>query len=255
MDGVTTRLRFLGVAGYEISGPRGRLVIDPYLTGNPAAPLRPGELPVPDLLLVTHGAFDHLGDTAGIALGTGAPVVCGGDVRALLLDRGVPSEQVRATVWGVAVEVAGLVVHPVESRHWSFSQLGDGTVLSGPPLGYVVETEPGVVLYHTGDSALFGDMGLIGQLHRPTVGLLGCAQPRALLPGLPGPGRVVSGEMTPRAAALAAGLLGVGLAVASHYLDPADPDVAEFRALVPGAVAPRPGQTLVMDGDHSYLEE
>jgi L-ascorbate metabolism protein UlaG (beta-lactamase superfamily) len=81
---VSTRLRFLGVAGFEIVGPRWRVLIDPFLTGQPGAPVGPDELQRPDVILVTHAAPDHLGDTAAIARRTGAPVVCGADVGAFL---------------------------------------------------------------------------------------------------------------------------------------------------------------------------
>ena len=102
---MSTRLTFLGIAGYDVAGPRHRILIDPCLTGNPSAPFGPDDLERPDVILVSHAAFDHLGDTAAIARRTGAPVVCGGEVRALLLDQGLPSAQVRATTWGLLVEV------------------------------------------------------------------------------------------------------------------------------------------------------
>ncbi|HET8629296.1 MAG TPA: MBL fold metallo-hydrolase [Thermomicrobiales bacterium] len=253
---MSTSLTFLGVAGYDIAGPRHRLLIDPCLSGNPAAPCGPDDLATPDVILVSHAAFDHLGDTAAIARRTGAPVVCGGEVRALLLEQGLPSDQVRATTWGIVVEVGGVLVRPVECHHWSQARLADGSYVSGVPMGFIVETERGVVIYHYGDTAIFSDLRLIGELYRPTVGLLGCSQPRALADATPGPGRLVTGELSPREAALAAEMLGVRLAVACHYLDADDPEVAEFMALVPAydtsgaraVVAPAPGETLVVDG-------
>ncbi len=259
---MTTRLTFLGVAGYDIEGPRHRILIDPCLSANPAAPLRPDEVPTPDVILVSHAAFDHLGDTAAIARRTGAPVVCGGDVRALLLDQGLPSEQVRATVWGIVVEVGGVLVRPVECHHWSQARLADGQYVSGVPMGFIVEAEPDVRIYHYGDTAIFGDLRLIGELYKPTVGLLGCSQPRALADGVPGPGRLVTGEMSPREAALAAEYLGVTLAVACHYLEATTPDVEEFMALVReydttgtrAVVAPEPGEIVVIDGATHHVE-
>jgi len=259
---MTTRLTFLGVAGYDIEGPERRILIDPCLTANPAAPLGPDDLETPDVILVSHAAFDHLGDSAAIARRTGAPVVCGGDVRALLLEQGLPSEQVRATVWGIVVEVGGVVVRPVECHHWSQARLANGQYVSGVPLGFIVETEPGVRIYHYGDTAIFSDLRLIGELYQPTVGLLGCSQPRALADSVPGPGRIVTGEMSPREAALAAEYLGVTLAVACHYLTAATPDVDEFMALAraydtTGAravVAPEPGDVVVIDGATHRVE-
>jgi len=259
---MSTRLHFLGIAGYVIEGPRSRIVIDPCLSENPTAPCGPEDLPTPDVILVSHAASDHLGDTLAIARRTGAPVVCGADVRTLLLAQGLPSDQVRATVWGIVVEVGGVLVRPVECHHWSQALLPNGSLVSGVPLGFIVETEPGVRIYHYGDTAIFGDLRLIGELYAPTIGLLGCAQPRALADAVPGPGRIVTGEMSPREAALAAELLRVDLAVACHYLDTGDPDVGAFLALVPEldttgkrlAMALEPGECLVVEGG-TYRKE
>jgi L-ascorbate metabolism protein UlaG (beta-lactamase superfamily) len=206
------------------------------------------------VILVTHAAPDHLGDTFAIARRTGAPVVCGADVCALLLDQGLPASQVRATVWGIVVEVGGVLVRPVECRHWSLAQLAGGQFVTGVPLAFIVEPEPDVRLYHYGDTAIF-DMRLIGQLYRPTVGLLGCCQPRALAHLAPGAGRMVTGEMSPREAALAAEMLGVQLAIACHYSESDDPEVQDFLRQVQEvdntgqrrALAMAPGETLLLE--------
>jgi L-ascorbate metabolism protein UlaG (beta-lactamase superfamily) len=60
---MSTQIRFLGVAGYEITWADKRLLIDPFLSESPAAPIQPDELETPDLILVSHAACDHLGDT------------------------------------------------------------------------------------------------------------------------------------------------------------------------------------------------
>jgi len=227
---MSTQIRFLGVAAYELVSPTHRILIDPFLDHS-RAPLRPSELDPPDLILVSHGAFDHMGATAEIAIRTGAPVVCGGDVRLALIDAGVDDAQIRATVWGIVVEVAGLEVRPVECHHWSMVTLADGRQISGVPIAFIVEPEPGLRIYHYGDTAIF-DMTLIGKLYQPTVGLIGCSQPQELLARVPGPGRLLTGELSPDEAALATVMLGVKLAVASHYLDPGHDDVRRFAELV-----------------------
>ncbi len=260
---MTTRLRFLGAAGFEIVGPRSRILIDPFLDGNPVAPVRPDELERPDVILVTHAAYDHLGDAAAIATRTGAPIICGADTRALLIDQGVPPDQVRATIWGIVVEVGGVVVRPVESHHWSSATLSDGRTITGTPLGFIVETEPSVRIYHFGDTAVFGDMRLIAELYAPSVGLIGCTHPKELpTPVLAGPGTLLTGEMSPREAALAVELLDVRVAVATHYLNYRDPEVVEFLDLVRAAdtagrrtpLAPAAGQVIVTDGSSASIE-
>jgi L-ascorbate metabolism protein UlaG (beta-lactamase superfamily) len=218
-----TKIRFLGVAGYEIVSPTQRILIDPFLANSPLAPCSHQELETPDVILVSHAAFDHLGDAAEIALRTGAPVVCGGDVKLLLTERGVAPERIQATVWGVVVRVGGVVVRPVECHHWSMGTL-NGRPVTGTPLAFIVEPELGIRVYHYGDTAIF-DMRLFGELYRPNVGMFGCTDPVELTDD--GPGELLSGEMDADEAAYAAEMLGVDVAIAAHYLSPT-PAVFEF---------------------------
>ena len=257
---MATRLWYFGAAGYEIVGPTHRILVDPFLSGNPAAPVGVDELEAPDVLLISHAAFDHYGDSAAIAKRTGCPVVCDAAVLAMLMDEGVPREQVRITTWGIVVEVAGLIVRPVECHHWSSATLKNGTPVVGNPMAFIVETEPGVRIYHYGDTSVF-DMRLIGELYRPTVGLLGCTVPHELAATLPGPGRIVTGEMDADEAARTAEMLGLEIAVACHYLE-FDEQVEQFLELVPKydtsgrrkVVAPQVGDVLVVDGAGYEIE-
>jgi L-ascorbate metabolism protein UlaG (beta-lactamase superfamily) len=258
---MSTRLTFLGVAGYDIAGPSFRVLIDPFLSEATNPPVSPDELETPDVILVSHAAPDHLGDAAAIAKRTGAPVVCDGGVKRILIDRGVPADSIRATVWGIPVEVGGVVVRPIECHHWSAGELSDGTPIVGTPLAFLVETEPGVRIYHYGDTCVF-DMSLIGELYKPTVGLLGCTVPYELTKFAPGPGRLLGGEMNADEAARVAEMLGLELAVACHYSEP-DDAVARFLELVGHydtsgsrrAVAPTVGQTLVVEPGGAYTVE
>jgi L-ascorbate metabolism protein UlaG (beta-lactamase superfamily) len=257
---LSTRITFLGAAGYQITSPRHTILIDPFLVGNPIAPISPEELATPDVILVTHAALDHYGDTAAIALRTGAPVVCDTAVRALLLEVGVPPEQLTVTTWGIVVEVAGVRVRPVECHHWSVATLADGRQVVGNPMAFIFETEPGVRIYHYGDTCVF-DMRLIGELYRPTVGLLGCTFPQELVPPTTAPGTFISGEMDADEAARTAEMLQLELAVACHYLHP-DVEVERFLELVPKhdtsnrrrAVAPLVGETLVVEPGNHWIE-
>ena len=212
------------------------------------------------MILVSHAAFDHYGDTARIAKRTGAPVVCDAAVRAMLIDAGVSPDQVSATTWGIVVEAAGLVVRPVECHHWSAGTLSDGSRVVGNPIAFIVETEPGVRIYHYGDTCIF-DMRLIGELYKPTIGLLGCTLPRELSHLIPGPATFLTGEMDADEAARTAEMLGLDLAVACHYLEP-DSEVERFVELVPKydttgrrrVVAPLVGETLVVDATSHRIE-
>lgn len=227
---MSTTLRFLGASGYEVVGPTFRLLLEPYLTGNPVAPCGAEELEPPDVILVSHAAWDHSLDAAGIAIRTGAPVICPNDVAEMLMEAGVPAEQVRPSIWGVCYAFGDVVVRPVECHHWSAATLKDGRIVTGVPLSFIVETEPGVRIYHFGDTTIFPGMRMLGELYTPTVGILGCAQTDGLPD--PGAGSVLTGEMTPDEAARAAEWLGVRQVVATHYMHPG-PEVAELARRVP----------------------
>jgi len=147
-----TQIRFFGVAAYEIVTSKGQhILLDPFLDENPGSPVKASELERVDLIIVSHAAYDHLGDTETIARRTGAPVICGGEVKAYLMAKGIPAEQIRATTWGIRVEVAGLEVQPVECHHWSQIRMPDGTFASGVPMAFVVYVGEGVRFYHYGE--------------------------------------------------------------------------------------------------------
>ena len=264
---MSTKLIFLGVAGYLIETDEHRVLIDPCLTAHPYSLLQPDQVPPLDAILVTHAAFDHFGDTYEIAARTGAPVICGGEVKALLIAKGIPEHQVRAIVWGLVTRVSGMIIRPVECHHWSQTTLPDGQIVSGVPMGFIVEPEPGVRIYHYGDTAIFSDLRLIKDLYQPTIGLLGCTQPQHLLRQVTGPGEVLTGEMSAREAALAAEFLGLDIAVACHYLSLEQEaterqDVQEFLAAVHEfdttgkrtSLALEIGEALIIEGN-SYRKE
>jgi L-ascorbate metabolism protein UlaG (beta-lactamase superfamily) len=252
---VTTRITYHGTSCYFVESPRGRVLMDPFLTGSSSADIGPDEVGDPDVIVVSHAAWDHMRDAAPVALRTGAPVICGTDTARLLREAGLPDSQIRTTTWGIRIRVGDLMIKPVFCAHWSQAVLADGSVITGTPMAFVVETEPDISVYHFGDSALTMEMELIGRVHRPTVGLLGVTQPWSLV--APGGGEVASGEMNPAEAAMAAEMLGVRYAVATHYEDPDHDDVKAFLAEVPLhdstgarlAFALRAGQVLVVGPD------
>lgn len=248
---MTTTLKFLGASGFEVVGPSFRVLFDPFLRNNPVAPFLPEDLEDPDLILVSHAAWDHMGDAAEIAIRTGAPIVCPADVAEKMYEEGVGKDQVRPTIWGLCYEFGDIVVRPVENHHWTAVSLHNGGV-SGVPLSFIIETEPGVRIYHFGDSAIFPGMKMIRNLYRPTVGLIGCSQTEGLPD--PGAGRALTGEMNPDEAARAAEWLGVRHAVATHYMAPG-PEAHEMMRRVPvhdssgkrKAYAPSAGEVLTIE--------
>jgi L-ascorbate metabolism protein UlaG (beta-lactamase superfamily) len=173
-------------------------------------------------------------------------------VKAYLMAKGLPAEQIRATTWGIRVEVAGIEVQPVECRHWSQIRMPDGTFASGVPMAFVIYADEGVRFYHYGDTALFSDMKLQAELYRPTIGCMGIANPQEILHRNPMPGRMLTAEMSPYEGALASHWLDLETVLPCHYINPNDPEVAEFEGhlaalkasgkTVPNSVVLKPGE-------------
>ena len=256
---MTTTIRFFGVAAYEIVTSRGQhILIDPFLNENPGSPVQADDLAQVDLIIVSHAPFDHLGDAEQLARRTGAPVICGGEVKAYLIARGIPAEQIRATTWGIRVCVAGIEVQPVECHHWSQIQMPDGSFASGVPMGFVVYVDPGVRFYHYGDTGIFSDLKLIGELYQPTIGCIGIANDARVAGRVSGPGTLLTAEMSPREGALAAQWLGLQTVLPCHYIDADCPEVHIFDDYltqarergerVPASVVLKPGDVWTIDG-------
>jgi L-ascorbate metabolism protein UlaG (beta-lactamase superfamily) len=225
----TTRIRFLGVAAYEILTRDGkRILVDPFLDENPGSPVKHDAFDTVDLLIVSHAAYDHLGDTEALAKRYRCPVVCGGEVKAYLVAKGVLADQLRATTWGIRVKVADIEIQPVECHHWSQIKMPDGTFASGVPMAFVIDLDEGVRFYHYGDTAIFSDLKLQAELYRPTIGAIGIANPVEILHRNPMPGEMMTGEMSPYEGALAAHWLGLRTVLPCHYIDPDHQDVRDF---------------------------
>lgn len=148
-----------------------RVLIDPWVDQNPACPDDHKELEHLDAILVTHAHFDHMGDGVAIAKKHHPQVVVGSfEVCAWLEQHGV--ENTSGMNLGGSQEVLGMKVTMVRADH-SSGLVEHGTVVyGGPAAGYVVRLPNNYTFYHSGDTALFSDMQLIGELYRPTLAFL-----------------------------------------------------------------------------------
>jgi L-ascorbate metabolism protein UlaG (beta-lactamase superfamily) len=203
--GRDTSITWLGHAAVEITTPgRKHVLIDPWL-GNPMSPRSADTVERCDLLLVTHGHGDHMGDAVALAARLRPAWPCIHEM-SLWLSRRLPggADQLTGMNKGGTVEVAGLRVSMTGAEHSAGDWNPDGgtTLYLGEPAGFVVEMENGFRVYHAGDTAVFGDMALIRELHHPDL---------ALLP--------IGGHYTmdPVAAALAVELLGVSHVAPIHW--------------------------------------
>ncbi|MDQ3493629.1 MAG: metal-dependent hydrolase [Chloroflexota bacterium] len=235
------RFTWYGHACVEVESRRGkRILFDPWF-GNPRSPRPAQEVDACDLLLVTHGHSDHLGDAVSLAARLRPAWPCIHEL-SLWLARRVPGGEDAVTGMnkGGTVEAAGLRVTMVRADHSAGDWDADAGVplYLGEPVGFVVELEDGLRVYHAGDTDVFGDMRLIAELHRPDV---------AFLP--------IGGHFTmgPREAALAVEMLGVRTVVPIHYgtfpLLAGTPD--ELRAALRQrglgdveVISPQPGETM-----------
>ena len=95
-------------------------------------------------------------------------------------------------------------------------------------MAFIVFADPGVRFYHYGDTAIFSDLKLQGELYQPTIGCVGIANPLEILHRFPMPGQMLTAEMSPREGALAARWLGLETVLPCHYINPDCPEVREF---------------------------
>ncbi|WP_022929556.1 metal-dependent hydrolase [Patulibacter americanus] len=158
-----TTLTFLGQSAVLLEADGRHLLVDPFLSGNPKANASPDEVPA-DLILLTHGHGDHLGDTVAIAKRTGAPVVAIVELANELAEEGV--EVVDLNLGGTH-EFEGGWVRMVPAWHTGTSPAG--TVHT--PAGLVIHFG-GRTIYHLGDTALFSDLALPAKRNAIDVALI-----------------------------------------------------------------------------------
>ncbi len=168
----STAITWLGHAAFSIVTPENKVVlIDPFLTGNPACPDDLKDPETVDVILITHGHGDHLGDAVPIARrARPEAVVTTADISHWLAEQGVAN--IVGMNKGGTIHAAGLAVMMVHAEHTSTIMDGDTLIPAGESVGYVVTFSTGLRLYVAGDTALFGDMALIGRRYRPDAALL-----------------------------------------------------------------------------------
>ncbi|MEM3578052.1 MAG: metal-dependent hydrolase [Candidatus Bathyarchaeia archaeon] len=154
------KITWFGHAAFKVEIADKIVLVDPWLDGNPTSPVKASEIAKADIVYVTHDHGDHLGDAVGICKRTGATFVGTFELGNYAQNEGV--KNVVGLNIGGSAEVKGIRMHVVHAFH---------TASKGAPTGVVVEGE-GKSVYHAGDTGVFGDMQIIGELYKPDVALI-----------------------------------------------------------------------------------
>ena len=192
-------ITWLGHSAFVVRTPGEKTILfDPWYTGNPSFPdgAKPAQA---DLILISHGHSDHITDAAAMAKQTGATVVGNWEVTSWLGTKGV--QNLEPMNKGGTITVKGLRITMTEAIH-SSSFDENGIIYLGEPGGFVVKLENGQSLFFAGDTALFSDLKLIGELYKPDIAFLPIGD---------------RFTMGPDTAAMAAKWLGVKQVVPMHW--------------------------------------
>jgi L-ascorbate metabolism protein UlaG (beta-lactamase superfamily) len=166
-----TRVIWLGHSTVLVQTPAGtNILIDPFIAGNPKYP-KDFQLPEKiHYILLTHGHGDHISDTVPVALKHESTVVAVYELAGYIGGKGV-TQTIGMNLGGTA-QLADVAATMVEAKHSSTATDEQGSHAVGIATGFVLTIKDGPVLYHAGDTAVFGDMKLIAELYRPEIAML-----------------------------------------------------------------------------------
>ncbi len=158
--------RFLGHSCVTLTHGDHRLIIDPFLTGNEKAAVKPGDIEV-DYVLITHGHGDHVGDSLDIAKRCGATIIANYELANMCGKQGINVHPMH--IGGAHEFPFGRVKLTIAHHGGGYGE--DASIYTGPPVGFLI-TIGGKIVYHPGDTGLFMDMQLIGEMNNIELAFL-----------------------------------------------------------------------------------
>lgn len=170
LGGFNLKLRWFGHSAFELeTEEKLRILIDPFISNNPASQVPVEELKA-DIIMVTHGHTDHFGDTMEIANRTGAVVIGNHETSVYLSKQGF--ETIGMNIGG-SINIYNLKITMTNAQHSSDMDFIDEVGAGGSAAGYIIQLENGKRIYHAGDTGLFGDMkNVIGEIYNPDIALI-----------------------------------------------------------------------------------
>jgi L-ascorbate metabolism protein UlaG (beta-lactamase superfamily) len=171
MDLQGLKITWLGHSCVRFETTSGKIIlIDPFLKQNPSCPENEKDVKAVDVILITHGHFDHSGDVVEIARKHKPAVVGIFELCSWLGKKRI--ENLKPMNKGGSQVVADIRVTMIHALHSSGIEEEGQIIYAGEPCGYVLEFENGLKVYHSGDTAVFGDMQLVHDLYKPDIALL-----------------------------------------------------------------------------------
>lgn len=161
------KIKYLGHSCVLVESNGKKVIIDPFLNGNPNCDFKAEDVEV-DGILITHGHIDHVGDSIAIARKNNCPIVAENELAMHLAKDGI---EIHPLGIGGQFEFSWGKVKLVQSQHGTGIEWGEGNVCGSTPTGFIL-TMNNKTIYHAGDTGLFGDMKMLGELNEIDVAAL-----------------------------------------------------------------------------------
>ena len=165
------KITWLGHAAFRIETPSGKIMlIDPWVLSNPMCPEKDKNFERIDTMLVTHGHFDHIADAVELGKKFKPQIVGIYELCVWLESKGVANTN--GMNKGGTQKVGEIEVTMVNAVHSCGIKDGDQIIYGGEACGYIIRLPGGLTIYHAGDTAVFTDMKIIGDLYAPDLAML-----------------------------------------------------------------------------------